>query len=408
MKKRIVSLLLSAATGCLLASGCRFQKEIKVSLSDLTSEAATEAENLREPSTEAGGDIREKGEERNMSTTYAAITIKNRDVDLDAITEAFLSLSTEEAAAFRPDNVGVSKGTYYYEYQECELTVSTDASYIEFYDETDGAGSCYAAVIDPFGSMTEFLCSNLRRLYPEEGLENCSREEALLMCQPYAEACGFSDYLADTYAITTDVLDYLESTFGFQSSAPGAGGGLIRRSERNRLESEGKTDEANAYWQKRHEVTRRGIPWTKDKEAIFVVYREIIDGLPLDNRFESLVLLYVPAYGQVMYANGYFPSEKIGETGAEATVTAEEALAEALLYIGAESQKDIELKGASLVYSYRPNQGMAGLESRIADPCWRFDYVLIKADEMMLLLADKGTVLVDAVDGRISSLLFEN
>ena len=405
--------LLIAVAGCLLVSGCRLRKKIEVVIPEtekqqltddsyteqMSDGSNTEPENFSAAETDQVVFDEDTQKEENLRQ----IILEAGEADIDTVTQAFLGKSAEEAENFRPENIAAEE-TWFYEVENKELVISGGyAPSISFCDDTDWAGSCYSSVIDPFGKMSEYPTYGLRRFYPEEELENCSREEVLEKCEIYAKACGYTDCVVSTYAITLNALDKFEELIGFQSSAPSAGEELIRRSEKKRLEQEGKTEEAEEYWSRKFAASMQNVPWTKEDEAIFVIYQKSMDGCVLESILDSLILLYAPRYGRIMYARGSICPRQIGYTETEAFVSEQEALEEALLSIGAESLDDIELLDSRRVYSYRMKVRGAS-NTWVVDPCWRFDYSLKEADEISLFLGDRGSVLIDAVDGQVSSL----
>ena len=373
MEIRRISILFLTAGSLLLTSGCQLKREMN---------------------TDNGED--EKSMSASVPAEYSRIELNTTDFDDRSLVTAFFQMPYSEAQKYKYPEKWETTGTDIYEYSSGFLSIVSALGTILYEDEREGAASCYSSAISLAEMKSYYLTNSLRKKYPAEELDSCSSQEALSFCEPIAAACGFSDYVADTYAITAETLR------GPGYNAPNPAYEYIPMRSILELRDQGRDEEERELSDNRNSIPlSSGLDWEKKHEAILVVYRNKIDGLVLDVGEEALFLLYVPYYGKVICADGGAPSTKKSDTDIRAKISAEEALQEALVYLNADNAEDVAVLCEELVWSYRRTGGGKGLEKRFADPCWRIEYELGGSFSQMRRLSDPGIVYIDAVDGYV-------
>lgn len=140
-------------------SGCRFRREISVSLPD---------ESEEQIQAESNTNI-EKEDDRNY---LESVKLKRNDnTDLNQFAQLLLGVQTiEEAEQYKPKH---SLGDYYYE-KDGTLAIYNKDFAIYYDDDNGGMESSYSRLMSPFeyGAL-------LRGMYPEEELDFCTKEQAI-------------------------------------------------------------------------------------------------------------------------------------------------------------------------------------------------------------------------------------
>lgn len=239
----------------------------------------------------------------------------------------------------------------------------------------------------------------LRDLYPEEGLECCSREEAIEICSPYAEAFGYGNADISVYAMT---LECLEAAWrDRRGHAPDPDFQIVSMEEIGTAREEGDDEKADQLYRQRLSAAGQGIAWTKEDEALMLIYRPLINGKAVNSSVQYLKLLYVPGYDGIVYASGYPCLSERESAGIQDVISQEKAVSEAILAMGVRSQESFRLRDISLEY-YAPLELWRGTdEDKVATPCWKIDFERTEGmKEEKLLLSVNGSILVNALDGQ--------
>ena len=441
MKTKHFALLLMIA-GCLMAAGCRMRRKIEISDRDNRSESIVEptvwsngeadvrkleqdeenpvdlepedlkiAESGETPPGAAASKKRieeipvREADEELFGKTVELLNIERSPAE---ITECFLGIPWEEAQIYRPESVKTAEGVTYFEFDNKELTVTQNS--ISYYDYEWGLASCYEMYVDPFGINGTALAYNYRNLQSEKLPEYCTEKEVLEACAPYAKACGYSEDNVVLYAILPETILWIGEVLGNTTSAPDSSYQPILLSQIKELEAEGKKEEAFRLTEQRYkEPLERGIAWEESDAAVLAVYRQDVGGIILDNDMECLDLLFVPKYKKVIIADGFLASGIGMFQEEQKLVSKEDAVSEALLYLGEQYSKDIEIEGIRLSYFYSGIEGGRSRSERFAPLCWRIDYsrAYTEEEKKWMYLFETGTVFVDAYTGTIKDFLTE-
>ena len=239
---------------------------------------------------------------------------------------------------------------------------------LAYTDDTDGRANAYELVMSVEFDGNYYDDELMRKRYPLEDIEGCSKSEALDACRPYAELLGYNDSEANVYAVTYEFLEEKAerySDWGIYYGAP----------------------------HKDYEEDSGGEKWSKDDEAITVVYTQKIDGVSLKGGFVGLRLIYVPKYEKVVFASGN-QSYEIEEVLDKAKITGrEQAVQEVILDCGLTSQDDIRIDGVTLCYRF-------DLRSMETVPCWNVLYSL--KDDMGEFQKISSIKSINAIDGMVA------
>lgn len=347
-------------------SGCRFRREISVSLPD---------ESEEQIQAESNTNI-EKEDDRNY---LESIKLKRKDnTDLNQFAQLLLGVPTiEEAEQYKPKHF---LGDYYYEKDGTVVIYNKDFA-ISYSDENDGMASTYSHLMNPIGDG-----SLLRETYPEESLASCTKEQAVKACEKYARLCGYEDAEVSSYAITLDAIQNIEKKLQYTIGAPGEGYEVITRGQVEQLRDEGKEAEADALYDKMDSGFKRNLPWKKEYEAMFLVYKLKLNGVLMDN--EQLEIIYLPYQNKVVILSADLPYEPEEISEKHELVSKEKAMSQAIQTLGT----NITIDTISLVYVKEYNAD----GENYAVPTWRVDYI---QNNESAIAGRTGTIYIDAVSG---------
>ena len=366
MKNNQKYLVIFVGMIALALPGCRFRREISVSLPD---------ESEEQIQAESNTNI-EKEDDRNY---LESIKLKRKDnTDLNQFAQLLLGVPTiEEAEQYKPKHF---LGDYYYEKDGTVVIYNKDFA-ISYSDENDGMASTYSHLMNPIGDG-----SLLRETYPEESLASCTKEQAVKACEKYARLCGYEDAEVSSYAITLDAIQNIEKKLQYTIGAPGEGYEVITRGQVEQLRDEGKEAEADALYDKMDSGFKRNLPWKKEYEAMLLVYKLKLNGVLMDN--EQLEIIYLPYQNKVVILSADLPYEPEEISEKHELVSKEKAMSQAIQTLGT----NITIDTISLVYVKEYNAD----GENYAVPTWRVEYI---QNNESAIAGRTGTIYIDAVSG---------
>ena len=366
MKNNQKYLVIFVGMIALALPGCRFRREISVSLPD---------ESEEQIQAESNTNI-EKEDGRNY---LESVKLKRNDnTDLNQFAQLLLGVPTiEEAEQYKPKHF---LGDYYYEKDGTVVIYNKDFA-ISYSDENDGMASTYSHLMNPIGDG-----SLLRETYPEESLASCTKEQAVKACEKYARLCGYEDAEVSSYAITLDAIQNIEKKLQYTIGAPGEGYEVITRGQVEQLRDEGKEAEADALYDKMDSGFKRNLPWKKEYEAMLLVYKLKLNGVLMDN--EQLEIIYLPYQNKVVILSADLPYEPEEISEKHELVSKEKAMSQAIQTLGT----NITIDTISLVYVKEYNAD----GENYAVPTWRVDYI---QNNESAIAGRTGTIYIDAVSG---------
>ncbi len=339
----------------------------------------------------------ESGEQQE-ETTGKIYLVEREEMPLKEVTEFFINKSVEEAAEL------YSRGEMY-EWDGFQLSMHSkdggikepkeddEIIFASYSEQNEGRWPCYESVL--YARIVRGLESNtMWWLFPKEELETCSKEEAIAVSQPYAEALGYGESKVSVYAGTLDLIQEAAELIGM--GAPWEEYEVRTMKEYYELLDQGKTEEAEELYGYRIDGAGcQRIPWEKKHEAMIVTYQPYLEGHLMAQHYSSLVVVYVPLYGHVIYAQALMPYEVVEVLEEKPLISKSEAIAEVLQLNGYESVDEIELKDVSLLYAHQITIE-DGKESAKVIPCWRIDY-LYQDEEKEEMVGT--TMMIDAIYG---------
>lgn len=319
--------------------------------------------------------VQEKGEK----ISGEIVKVENAKGNKEKIVSQFLGISMEDlkknASDYDENSFVYDKGTQELCYTDKSL--EGIGPIFSYKDEYEMAGSQYETLINVLtdGHSRNLIDWGLRQIFKDDDLENCSKEEALQYCTPYAELLGYKEDNSEVevYAITYEQIKNQTDVY-----AP------IKGLENKKILSIDELSELESDY-----------AWSEEDEALYVVYKPIINDLIMDSEYCFLEMIYVPGYEKIVFAKGEIPWKVKEILKTEELISKERAIAEALLVNHIQKQEEVEIADAELVYS----SNIEDLEKeKKLTLCWRVN--IKRKDNAQYSEADAyTTTLVNAVTG---------
>lgn len=371
---------LFACSVLITVSGCRFRREVSVTLpSGMNEQKETQQSGDVELSMNSDENLnKDNGSDSNSEPIYLeSVKLKRNDnTDLNQFAQLLLGVSTiEEAEQYKPKH---SLGDYYYE-KDGTVAIYNKDFLISYGDDNDGMESSYSRLMSPF----EYRAL-LRGMYPEEELDFCTKEQAIKVCEKYAKLCGYEDAEVSSYAITLDAIEKINKIF--QVGAPGEGYEVVTRGQVELLRDEGKDDEADALRDKIDSGAERNLPWKKEYEAMLLVYHLKLNDILVDSTYQVLEIVYVPQKDKIAILSAGIPYEPEEISEKRELISKEKAMSQAVQVVGT----NMKINAVSLVYAIEYDQD--GNENAV--PAWRIDYTTNETD-----VTNLRAIYIDAVSG---------
>lgn len=307
--------------------------------------------------------------------------------DVGRLTKQFLGLSLEDAKKY-DINTDI-EGSYDFQKDGLELIFSpidADEKYhttvVTFYDHNENAGPAYETMIyqdETTDAFVDYYRTSLRDYFPEENLENCSKEDAISFCKPYAEALGYGDAEVMVFAMREQEL---------QDISTGRRGG-------SSVTFGAPDPDCNLVYRESELGERKPVAWEKKDEAFLLLYRPRIGEYRIDWGEQEYHMIYVPVRNEIVYANGELPFV-LESKGKEDIISSEAAVSKVMQANGVSDENGIEIESTKMVYSSDLDQLYEGGWLR---PYWRIDFKTNrnKQDKM------KKSMLVNAITGQLST-----
>lgn len=351
----------------------------------------------------------------NLPSTEGVVSVAVEDgpsIDVEAVLQFFYGEGKEALTkdGSLTEYEGVDDGSFECEKDGVEFSYAgkynLDEQSIYVIDKREAAGIRYREVLG-LRFLTNEISQVFLDIYPEEDLENCSREEAIAACAPLAKAMGYENAQVNAYAMKKEILNNFAKLsraekYGLNFSAPDPEYDYKYIEEQEEKARQNGDYKAITGYMEHMFGNDEKIEWTERTEAYILVYRSVWNDLVMDTSNDYMLLcVYVPAYGKIVYVDG---TQSLVHTNLEEKelMSAEDAVAEVLRVQKIASEKDIIVRNISLVYSPRAKQILPNLEQRIIDPCWRIDYQL--SDDLLKrnpkFETDDGTLMINAIDGK--------
>jgi len=358
MRRRIKTVVLLSAIFIFALTGCQLEKQ-KVSLED------------------TGGGQMEVMQMTQDSYNY----------DVERLAKQFLGLSMENAMKYAV-NTRI-EGGYHFQKDGLQLVfspISADAKYhtavVLFYDHNENVGPAYETMIyqqETTELFVDYYRASLRDYFPEENLENCSKEEAISFCKPYAEALGYGDAEVIVFAMREQEL---------QDISTGRRGGST-------IINGAPDPDCELVYKESELAQREPVPWEKKDEAFWLIYRPHIGEYRIDWGDQEYHMIYVPARNEVVYATGRLPLV-FESKGNEDIISSEAAVSKVMQANGVSDKNGIEIKSTEMVYSSDSDRFYEG---GWLHPYWRIDFKTNRNQHDTMT----KTMLVNAITGQLST-----
>ncbi|MFG6392852.1 MAG: hypothetical protein K1W24_01480 [Lachnospiraceae bacterium] len=324
--------------------------------------------------------------EGSKDTIYETVTVKNSKGDIDKIVQKFTGDTLEEAIkngaefekSYGEDSIVYEKGVKFLSFSG--KSKEGLGPVISYKDNYEMAGNQYYEVLSGITySLTKNLFgTTIRNKLPGENIDGCTKEEALKYCNPYAELLGYSkdNSVAEVYALTLDSL-----LKGSETGVPHYG--PLKGIDNKKPLPDDEFDKLQEKYL-----------WTKEYEALYVVYKPYTNGLVFESSYGALEMIYAPAYEKIVYLFGEMPWIVNEKKKADKIITKEEAEKEAVTVTKAKKD-NVKIENVTMVYS----QNILHLrENNSLDLCYRVD---LKIENSAMYTGPKAyqSVLINAVTG---------
>lgn len=320
----------------------------------------------------------------NTESVGTIIKVENQKMSVENIVSKFLNTTLddvkEKSSDYQEDSFTYESGTTYLSYTE--KTREGLGPVFTYKNQKDMAGEQYETLQkhlthDHIHSVVDW---GLRQVLTEEELPDCKKSDVLAICNPYAQVLGYDseNSKANLYAITLDAIEESYVKWGYKTYGP------LKGLNNKRILS---SDE--------YEKKQKNYPWSKEDEAIYIVYRPIIHGLDMVSAYCHLEMIYVPSYHSIVYVMGEVPWKVSKTTEKGGVITQEEAISYAKSILGIRSDSDVEVAKAELVYSQDYNQLRTDWTLNL---CYEVDLKILNSAQYKDDLAYKS-VLVNAYTG---------
>ncbi len=324
--------------------------------------------------------------EGSEDTIYETVTVKNSKGDIDKIIQKFTGDTLEEAIkngvelkkSYGEDSITYEKGVKRLKFSG--KIKEGLGPLISYEDNYEMAGWQYDSVLNgiTYSLKGNLFGATIRNKLPGEDIDGCTKEEALKYCNPYAELLGYGkdNSVAEVYALTLDSL-----LKGSETGVPHYG--PLKGIDNKKPLPDDEFDKLQEKYL-----------WTKEYEALYVVYKPYTNGLVFESSYGALEMIYAPAYEKIVYLFGEMPWIVNEKKKADKIITKEEAEKEAVTVTKAKKD-NVKIENVTMVYS----QNILHLrENNSLDLCYRVD---LKIENSAMYTGPKAyqSILINAVTG---------
>lgn len=323
------------------------------------------------------------------------VKLKQSEADVDKMTEQFLGMPYDTAKEYdvRKEN----KEAFQFRHNGLELLISpldeggiVNEVSVCFYDHNENAAYAYENLIYRDlveNAFSQYYNAVLRECFPEEKLDSCSKEEVLRFCNPFANACGYTDTDVMVFALQEQQLQNMSTHSGIWNN---------EGSDGKRIWEGAPDPKAKLVYRESDLEEKDPLPWSKKDEAFLVYYRADVGGKAVDGSSQNLYMVYVPARKGIVFAKGYIKMDYENSGTKKDVISSELAISKVMQENGISAEEDIEVLGVQLVYAANYDEFH---KEALMYPYWQVDFK-IKNHKGSL---PAETTLVHAVSGQIYS-----
>lgn len=325
-------------------------------------------------------------ESGDTAQTGDVVKVTNGEMDIDQAIKVFCGVDPEEVWKNNEDGKE-TKDTIGYHKGRISLTYSKKTReglgpLFIYEDMYMNAGNIYDVLInDIFGSRDDVADCRMRKIVPQEGFQDCSKEHILEVCNPCASTLGYTEENSkvDCYAVTSEML----------------------KKAGKELKQSGPIKEVQTY-EDYHKLSddeyialEKKNPWKDTDRAVYVVYRPVINGREMSALNGDLHMIYQPDMDKVLFAQGLTPWKVASVEKKEGMISEKEAITSAKAIKQIRSDADVEILGTEVIYS----QDFSVMRKDwTLSLCYRVNMKLLNSKENQGNQA-YSTVFVDAFSG---------
>ncbi len=331
-------------------------------------------------------------------------TTPSKDIDVNAATELFMDMPEEEAWE-KYHCVSRAADEPWFETEKYTMGFFCTPTRNTFVFELvhEGAWMSYDDNI-----YTKFLDykrteEQLRLVFPDEDLEDYSKEDAIVFCGDYVKYLGYGDIEPEVYAVPLEKIQSIVESMPYTADwapVPGFTRTLITQEEYDAVvERDGEFAAQNFMYEWAQPLQESQIPWSKKDEAFILLYRGAYEGVPIPSR--ELSILWSPQYDKPIYIECAMIDEEVLCLEETLPVTSDEAVAKLMIHKGVDVLEDIEIKSVRPVYYSEPTEHETLGEVSLLTPYWEIWYQLRERKEETVG-AMSGTARIHAVYGDVT------
>lgn len=312
------------------------------------------------------GDYQEAVAEVELETVEELTAFAYSDVSVipytvENIARGFTDLSDEEIEKYKVCDEHDQKSLTVPE-ENTKIQLGFGDIYFYFYAIDSEDALRYLNIIQPEGHERRFLLSELAERFPKKDLDQLSREEAIKICDQAIADAEIPAVFENAFAMDYETMCKLQ-----EDASKQYGEGFYCAPGSEYIEG---SDPWNGTWNVKQ--------WTKEQEAYYVVYKQLLDGKRFYSPTYPWIELFVNADGQIFYAQSGRPALDLSQAKKEEQkiISAQEAYSMGAAILQKQKLNQSKILSVKLCYSHKKhisveeeNEKAVGASASII-PCW--------------------------------------
>lgn len=312
------------------------------------------------------GDYQEAVAEVELETVEELTAFAYSDVSVipytvENIARGFTDLSDEEIEKYKVCDEHDQKSLTVPE-ENTKIQLGFGDIYFYFYAIDLEDALRYLNIIQPEGHERRFLLSELAERFPKKDLDQLSREEAIKICDQAIADAEIPAVFENAFAMDYETMCKLQ-----EDASKQYGEGFYCAPGSEYIEG---SDPWNGTWNVKQ--------WTKEQEAYYVVYKQLLDGKRFYSPTYPWIELFVNADGQIFYAQSGRPALDLSQAKKEEQkiISAQEAYSMGAAILQKQKLNQSKILSVKLCYSHKKhisveeeNEKAVGASASII-PCW--------------------------------------
>ena len=312
------------------------------------------------------GDYQEAVAEVELETVEELTAFAYSDVSVipytvENIARGFTDLSDEEIEKYKVCDEHDQKSLTVPE-ENTKIQLGFGDIYFYFYAIDSEDALRYLNITQPENHERRFLLSELAERFPKKDLAQLSREEAIKICDQAIADAKIPAVFENAFAMDYETLCKLQ-----EDASKQYGEGFYCAPGSEYIEG---SDPWNGTWNVKQ--------WTKEQEAYYVVYKQLLDGKRFYSPTYPWIELFVNADGQIFYAQSGRPALDLSQAKKEEQkiISAQEAYSMGAAILQKQKLNQSKILSVKLCYSHKKhisveeeNEKAVGASASII-PCW--------------------------------------